>query len=835
MKAGYVCRACHRVLQATQASPTALSLHRASLNRFTTTHPQRHGAAPAESALVYDAPAISGRGSLPNARNAQRPRGSNKPSLRDESPKSTSLVEYDEIFGALTQDEAQASAKNRPPRVQPEISATSEPVDEGHGRRRHGSQRGKKFVRGTGPFKKKNKQTASWEKRIEKKRVCRYLQWGFLRHGHSESELVEVKKAYNFWRGGFSRLQRRQRPTDEPWFDEGKPFYTMKKVSEMQKSWESLDVEQRRKMWPGVMLSTIYQSPKAASRVLSATLDPLPPGYAIADVLLVIAKWLEGSSPDKRRPRGHRAFNLLLRLLNELPPGYMPLNQRAFGIFAKNLTIDQTATLYETLRQSRARLHPFTALHFARKLAGSPTQVQHKEKAFEILSGLADNGVDLNKQEFASAITALLHCEAPPTDASSKNADSFSPTHALQTLMEKGFVPNVFTFTAYLDALCQRREIGEAIRLAKLFSNSGLELDAKAIATIFRGAKQSLDAANVRDVLELAQKTNTPPVAVLNNALHAVFCFSEMDVRDGKIPPSEGLRPFIPMLRIYAKKFDMKPLQSMIPESLPFILMGNPHADESPSQDAEPKEWEFERTIVPVVDRFASEPGPKSMEPDSTTLATMLRAYVKSLWRPYDLMSLYSYFKSQLEDPGKEPSYAARLVRDEGSLIHDTFILAMMQQPGLTRPALEIFGDMLKSHLQPSTTTGVGESELTPVHPMPSVFTFGILLSGLMRRRETNLAEQVTQVMKENGIKPNLATWNIQIRGHALMQNVPRTVGALQDLEASGFRPDTHTFKAFGRLRNQKQALGMMEKIIDLNKQKLDEQTHEEDEEEEVD
>lgn len=828
MKAAYVCRACHRVLQATQASPTAQHLHRATVHRFST-RPQLHGAAPAEASLTSDAQESSYRAPLPNQRNPQRPRGGNKLALRDVDSKPTSLAEYDEIFGALTLRESPTpSADNRQPRARTVELETNEPNSEGQ--RQTQSQEGKRLVRGTVPFKKrKNKPKTSWDARIEKKRICRYLQWGYIRHGHSDSELVEVKKAYNFWRRGFSRLQRRERPTDESWYEEGKRFYTMKDVKEMRASWESMDLEQRQEIWPRVMLSTIYRSPKAASRVLSATLDPLPPGYAISDVLLVIAKWLDSTTEGKRRARGHRAFNLLLRLLDELPAGYMPLNQRAFGIFAKNLTIDQTATLYGILKESRAMLHPYTALHFARKLAGSPTQVQHKEKAFQILLGLADNGVDLNKQEFASAITSLLHCEAP-SDPSSKNGVSFSPTHALQALMEKGFVPNVFTFTAYLDALCQRREIAEVIRLAKTFSNSGLKLDAKAIATIFRGAKQSLDAASVREVLELSQKTNTPPVSVLNNALHAIFYFSEMDIRERKIPPSEGLRPFLPMLRIYAKKFDLKPLQSLIPDSLPFILMGNLNADESSPQDSQPKEWEFERTIVPVIDSFVSEPGPKSMEPDSTTLATMFRAYIKSLWRPYDLMALYSYFKSQLEDQGKDPSYAAQLVREEGSLIHDTFILAMMQQPGLTRPALEIFGDMLKSHLHPPSSTDVGASEAKPLHPMPSVFTFGILLSGLMRRRETNLAEQVTQVMKENGVEPNLATWNIQLRGHALMQNVPRTVSALQDLEASGFRPDAHTFKAFGWLRNQRQALEMMEKIIDLNKQKINEHSHEDEE-----
>lgn len=816
MKTAYVCRACHRVLQATQASPTTRHLSQASLRQFTTS-PQHHEATSTESTSVH------GSQESPS-QDLRRLKRSSKLSSRGEDPRLASLAESSQIFKALTQGTAQGPPKHRKPRVLSERLEKDDPLENEKQRRRRRPtpQKGKKPIRETGPIKNKNQ--VSWAARIEKKRVGRYLQWGYIRHGHPESELLEVKTAFNFWRLRYSRLQRRRRPTEEPWFNDGKRFYTMKTIKEMRDSWEGMDVEQRQKMWPRVMLSTLYQSPKTAAMVLSATLNPLPPGYAIPDVLLVIAKSLQSSSSSKRLARGNRAFSLLLRLLEELPRGYMPLKQRVFGLFAQNLTIGQTAILYSILKESKALLHPYTALQFARKLAGSSTQVQHKEKAFQILLGLADEGVDLNKQEFASAITALLHCQAP-SDTSPKDGDVFSANYALQALIEKGFIPNVITFTAYLDTLCQRREIGEVIRLAKLFSSSGQKLDAKALETIFRGAKHSFDAANIREVLELAPTTSTPPVEVMNNALHSIFCFSEVDAREGKLAASESMRPFLPMLRIYAKRFDLKPLQSLIPDSLPFVLMGDVSADESPRSGERPTEWEFERTIVPVVDSFASVPGSKLLEPDSTTLATMLRAYIKSLWRPYDLMALYTYFKGQLEGGKKEDNFATRLVREEGSLIHDTFILAMMQQPGLTRPALEIFGDMLKSNLSPSTTDKDG-LELSPAHPMPSVFTFGVLLSGLMRRRETNLAEQVTQVMKENGIAPNLVTWNILIRGYALMQNVPRTVGALQDLEASGFRPDAHTFKAFGRLRNQKQALEMMEKIIDLNKQKLDEQSN---------
>ena len=114
----------------------------------------------------------------------------------------------------------------------------------------------------------------------------------------------------------------------------------------------------------------------------------------------------------------------------------------------------------------------------------------------------------------------------------------------------------------------------------------------------------------------------------------------------------------------------------------------------------------------------------------------------------------------------------------------------------------------------------------SPVHPAPSFFTFSILIHGLLMQGNKMMAEQVLQVMRERGMEPNLVTWNTLIKGYAAMQNLPRTVGTLQDLEAAGFKPDVSTFKAFSRLKDQTKALKMMEGIIDANKRMMEQDLH---------
>lgn len=800
MKAAFVCRACHRRLGAAQAWPVGLRLNHTIA---------RQSPLPVDS---HDSQHVSTETSSHHD-GFQAPSSRDSP-VRDRNPpdgKTTlvPLASESQTMRALMMLDTSNPPRDEAPNNHPGGSGTRNTHKRDDGEKtgsRLNSLGGSMSRRSPAAIKdaKRRKATA------ESKRKERQLQWEKVRHLCSESELRGVRKAFNFWKHKISRVQLRMEPTTQPWIHDADWICAMKTRQQMQAAWEKLDIEKRRSIWPRLMISTLSTSPQSAPMVLSATLEPLPMGYALADTLYLIAKDFQAKPAATRAAMGEQIFHLLRRLLEDLPPGHMPLNQRTWGIFAKALDEDHAASLYVKLKQCNAVLHPNTMLQFARKLSGSPSNMKHRNMAFSIMMELSHGAIDLNQPQPASVITSLLHCRAP--QQTSAEAESFSSTRALQEFMERGFIPNVVTFTAYLDTLTQNREVDEVIRLAKVFTNSGLKLDTKAFATIFRGAKHSSNAGHVREVLELSRGSSVPLTDVLNNALHAIFCYSEVEIRETRTPPSEDLKPFLPMLRIYAKKFDMKPLQSLIPNSLPLLLMQQPETVDSQSTT--------DKTILPIVDDFVSTTGPEHLQPNLTTLATMLRAYIRSLWRPYDLMALYAYFKARLGEPRTEENYAAQIVRSESSLVHDTFILAMLQQPGLTRPALDVFGDMLKDNLS-ANASGSKEAGSTATHPMPTIFTYGVLLNGLMRRRETVLAEQVTQIMKENNVDCNLATWNARIKWYAVMQNVPQTVGALQDLEASGFSPNENTFRAFGRLRNQRRALEMMEKIIDLNKQKF--------------
>ncbi|RFU76686.1 pentatricopeptide repeat [Trichoderma arundinaceum] len=662
-----------------------------------------------------------------------------------------------------------------------------------------------------------------------------HLQWGYIRHQYSASQLQSARKAFTYWKTKFWKVSRVDKPEEPkvpwPWRDNAKWLFELNGVANMQKAWKSLDMESRRKQWPLVMLSTLDRCPEKAHMVLEATLDPLPPGYAINDVLLFTAQRLRISSIKNVRERTIKAeevLEVMAKVIEDAPTGYVPLGQRTAGLLARKLPSDQTSELFSMLQRANIKLHPNTQLQFAGKLAGD---MAHKDTAFGILKNLAENGVDLNAPSPSSAITTLLHCRITHGSLSDRKS-SFSPKDTLEYFMDKGFVPNVINATAFLDSLCQQAEVEEAIRLALLFSESGVQLDAKAWATIFRGAKGSLTVENVVRSLDVAKAANAPYVDVLNNALHAVFYFAEMESREKRFSAPWIYPLFGPMLRAYAKKFELEPLQWWLPDSLPLMLTQTTGNDGEKFDSNRPRQWEFLETIVPLTENFFStqSSGPK-LQPNTTTIAIMLRSYIKTLQHPYDLMAFYTFFKARLEEQGGQEGFSAQLIKDQGSLIHDTIIMAMMERRGLSRPALQVFGDMLKDHLQRTASENTEGSEerlknkqssaMAPIHPPPGLCTFSILVRGLLNSGDRILAEQVIQVMKEQGVEPNLVTWNTLTKGYAAMQNINKTVFTLQDMEAAGFKPDLFTFRAFGKLKDQGRALERMEGIIDVNRQRI--------------
>lgn len=675
----------------------------------------------------------------------------------------------------------------------------------------------------------------------------KYTQWGHLRHRYPKSELASVQKQFNKWKAAIRRLNSGRSTAVLHREDRGKWLYGLSDVTLMRDAWEATSIEARQTAWPEVMLATLRWSPGKVSMVLEATMNPLPPGYAIHDVLRFIAQNLQlytVKNINDRASMADEVLALLAHILEDTPKGHVPIQQSTLGLYAKRLPASQAKDLYDILEKQDFELHKNTSLQFAQRLA---SEAAHKNASYKILKTMIGNGATLNDAASASTVTTLLHCKAVSAGWS-QQVESFPATDALQLFMEHGFTPNTITLTAVLDSLCQQGQTEEAIRLALLFAESGVPLDGKTWTTVFAGAKASLNVENVSKALMVARVTPVPYESVLSNVLHAIFYFADAETRRKREKAPWSIPMFRPMLKVYAKKLELKSLQWWLPDSLPLLLSDEGVDTEMDDKFCDPldRQWDFMHTILPVADKLFAADGDAregKLQPTSTADGVMLRAYIRSLSRPQDILSFYKFFRSRLEEQSKYPSL---LLRNQGAMIHDTFILVMTEHQELWREALHVFGDMLKDSTRSSSATNkdgassnkaaelrsevvepdvfdaaVEKSSTGPVHPAPTVFTLTVLLRGLLYQGETALAVQMMQVMRELDIEPNLVTWNTLIRHHALAQSTRMTVTLLQEMEAAGVKPDMYTYNAFNKLRDQDKALKMMQAIVDENRQSI--------------
>lgn len=584
--------------------------------------------------------------------------------------------------------------------------------------------------------------------------------------------------------------------------------------------WADLPDEKKRQLWRHLVLTTILKRPERTPMVLLTTLtEPLPLRSCVNDVLHIILLLL------KKPTLGHRAkhdmveqtLQAALHYIKIKTPKTNIIRPATLGMLAKHLSRQQLSELYDAVKDLSIPLSLDTELQFASRFGGLRASDAHREKAFEILRGIVSRGEKLMDPRIASVITSLLH------QKSTGEKSTFAPMQVLQYFMENGFLPSAITVTALVETLCERSEFHEAIHLVKLFSANGLKLDAKACDVLLKGAQHTHNDEQLEAALKLSKSLGAPGNLLAKHAIHAIYLRIQHEAQEAQARRSgssslaerkalwekprlaqENQEAFIAMLRFYTERFELGSFQSLVPQTLPYLVW-----NEAEAEGSEP--WKYKETLLPLLKRSLAVPEKSPLSPCSETLALLLRAYVKSLWRPYDLMSMYSFFKSRLRDPQGEGVAASNIVKERGSFIHDSFILAMMQTHALVRPALEVFGDMLKDNFRDSNTG---------IHPPPSVFTFTIILAGLSRHRENKLFDNFKHIMEENGVTPNLVTTTTFVKNHASRQDVASTVGALRELESLGYLPNQFTFDAFGRLRNQQQALDLMSKIIDENKRR---------------
>ncbi|KAK1997816.1 pentatricopeptide repeat domain-containing protein [Colletotrichum falcatum] len=662
-----------------------------------------------------------------------------------------------------------------------------------------------------------SKNISQWARELAHERKARYQEYGYLRYHLDKSEL----KHFANWKNDLVRLfehvalgssSRAPRKLLDWIMDRQDIEHTIE-------NWASWPIHKRTESesWLALMFSAMWSCPDRALHLLEITTkDFVPPGYALKDAIHFLAKWQSQElAGEELASHAEALCKFVITIINKAPRHHVRLRQNTIYHLTNTTSIENVEALYRCLRENDHCLHSYTLLIMTNRLA----KTSQKELALEMaIEAVAAGGADLNSSQWLSLCTSIIAIDPEHIKAS----DEFSAADAFSLLIEHDFVPNMVNYTALIRSLCLTGQLGKALEVFQVMQTHGIEPDTIIWSTLLDGAKRALSASKIEMVVASAAEHNAIDAVFLNDLLFSVLHFSEAETDEEKKKVGHGSVPaFAPMLHFYTKIFHLAPLQSLIPTDLTRYLDASRGLEMSPN-------WQLARQLFPALNTAMSAV-PHKLSPTGATLGIMFMAYVKSLSRPINLISLYAYFRQLIF---KGNPVATTFVREKGTFAYDVVIKALCESPGMLRAALDIIGDMLKHTLEERSKSSIsaleepaGEaaapapsSPSLPLHPPPSVFTWSILLHGFMSHREKGSGERILAMMRQHGIKPNLVTWNTLVAGYAKSQDVNKTVQSLEQLEAAGYEADDYTLRAFAKLVNREAALRKMEEAIERKK-----------------
>ncbi|KAK0613487.1 hypothetical protein B0T14DRAFT_391411, partial [Immersiella caudata] len=578
-------------------------------------------------------------------------------------------------------------------------------------------------------------------------------------------------------------------------------------VIKMRDKWRTLSLEARIQTWPHVMADALRVAPDRAHEVLEATFEEsVVPFYAVRDVASFLVKryhlsvWEERPAADQY---GRRLASTVLQVLRESRPGYVHFTQHTLYTIAKVSDANTLLDLYATLREHQHEINPLTKLHF---ISGVGKVTAYKKHAVEIFRDMAQE--DLDETFTLGSIPVMAACTTmlafPEQDAKDTELGEMR-AYILEELVSLGIKPNLITFTAIVRNLCLAHDLENALEVFQLVREHGITPDLHLYSILINGCKY---LGNFRVMSQLirtmVQETDCKDPVVWNDVIHAVHYIYSVNIEHGPRIGPWGIRvvpAFQPMLQVYAKFFDLEPLQRLLPmhELRRFL------------QDArDPKlgaitqgPW---RAKVEGLLGLIEELEPQSLEPTTETLTIMLSGFLRSHSSVYPVVSFYAVFRRMIAAGQKEATQIAQST----TAVHDNVIRYLGRWPGMLRVALDVVNDMLSSQ-----TSADGEQPTTGKHPAPSIYTWSILLHALMHSKQLEQGERLLEAMREHGIEPTRVTWNTLIAGYARSQSVEETVNAMVRAEDAGWKKDDFALRAFQHLIHQEEALGLLEEMLE--------------------
>ncbi|KAK0643127.1 hypothetical protein B0T16DRAFT_415383 [Cercophora newfieldiana] len=667
----------------------------------------------------------------------------------------------------------------------------------------------------------------------------------------SPEELTRASRRFRIWKREFGRAWKHQLRTKAASTTDGPAIpadsgggalrYLLQggdaTVDSMRERWQRKSVHRRRETWPHLMAYALDLVPERAHEVLEATFEEgIAPFYAVRDIVSFLTKRYHllvenGTTEDGTAAAeystgateyGGVLIRSVLRLLRETTPGYVSFAQHTLYTLSLIADPNELLDLYVELHTHKHRVDPLTKLQWIGRIAKIAS---YKKQALEIFRDLVEEdiqhntrfAIDLKSTPVMAACTSLL--AFPKEDA--KNTDlSELRAYILEELVALGMQPNLITFTTIIRNLCLAHELENALQVLSMARDHGITPDLHLYSVLINGCKVAENFRVMGELVrEMAETHQCRDPVIWNDVIHAIHYIYSVNIEQGHALGPWGMRvipAFQPMLQMYAKFFNLEPLQRLLPmHNLDKML----HEAQDPRM-ASLTQGPWRAKVLGLLEAVEGLELKAPMEPTIETLVIMLSGFLRSHASVYPVVSFYAAFRRMIENGDTEATQIAQ----NTTAVHDNVIRYLGRWPGMLRVALDVVNDMLKDTQPKHSKASQPDQAATPApatngHPAPSVHTWSILLNALMHNKQLDQGERLLTVMRQHGIEPNRVTWNTLIAGYARAQSTQDTASAMQRAEEAGLKPDDFTLRAFQYLVHRDEALELMQKMMERRRE----------------
>ncbi|KAI1355196.1 hypothetical protein F5Y01DRAFT_200679 [Xylaria sp. FL0043] len=605
--------------------------------------------------------------------------------------------------------------------------------------------------------------------------------------GHLDMEVAALRlDQYLTWKKDFAAVLRNavsalSAQGDAPNSDAKSETASHENVpASMRSAWQRLDETSRERLWPQIVLSVADSEPHILSSLVQLTFNPSwCPSYVVEDMLYVLFRRhqlaLQRGAHDDSNRLQQEITAITTLVLSKCPPRYLALEQCVLLSTLHSLSTLELIRRYELLKSIEHPFHANTLLHVASRFAKGHDTKQYAVDILRVLKSMP--GFDINSPAAASVCTSLLTLNETEPLPDQKAA----PDLLFEFLLNGGLSPNIVILSALMRNFCIRGHLDTAWKVFDLMLQYRLEPDLHVYSILLNGSKQDLDTTSLEHIFNIITSDNAWSPVLLNDFLDFLFQENESQIERRRRQRKKANNAWRPMLELYAKFYDLAPLQK-------FVLF--PLENLVGTWGVQPR---YSTPSTRMAESLMPQPDHKLAQPNSITLSLMIGAHMRSLYTPKYAVRYYTSFFNMVKR--RDPT-ALSLVTNHGTLMFDIFLRTLLQFRDTIGFAIEEVQKSIDAAKREKARLG-----RNLYHHPPSIHTWTILLNGLKNHNDTRGVVAVFDMMTNiGGVQPKLPTFNSLIQAFARAGNVNGAVKAIMSLEKAGFQPDDETIKAVSML-----------------------------------